>query len=139
MRIEIKLVRPDAKYPRCSTDGAAGYDLYAAEQCSLEPGSTKVVPLGIQSSFSRDFVALIWDRSGMGYRGIHRFAGVVDSDYRGEWGVVLHNSTDTALHISPGDRIAQVLFQRVEHPQMVLSAELGESQRGEGGFGSTGT
>lgn len=135
---------------------SAGYDVYAAEYAVIEPGSTKKIRLGIAAEFKENYVALAWDRSGMGSRGIERFGGVIDADYRGEWFVTLHNANPRpgllrrlwcwltghalpgTLNVFSGDKIAQVLFQRVEEPTVQWVEELSSSERGVSGYGSSG-
>ena len=92
------------------------------------------------------YAGLIWDRSGLGSKGIHRHAGVVDSSYRGEVKVALSNShsggvsdyLDNTYFITKGDRIAQILFQKVPHFELVETEELADTDRGSSGFGSSG-
>ncbi len=126
-----------AKLPTRGSKEAAAFDLYAADGWSLGPGSTVIVSTGLRCDFLPGWVALIWDRSCMGSKGIHRFAGVIDSDYRGMWGVVLHNTTRDMFWIKPGDRIAQVVFQRVWTGR-IKEGVVSVTERGESGFGSTG-
>src|SRR5689334_3676060 len=114
MYVFFKKLNNSAKIPTKGSPFAAGYDLYSSENTIIEPGQTSIVKIGLASEFSLGYVALIWDRSGMGVKGMHRFAGVIDCDYRGEWGVVLHNTKKEPFVITIGDRIAQVLFQTVE-------------------------
>lgn len=136
MQLKLKLVHP-VSLPH--NDGrSAGFDVFAPCGVTLPPRTTTMVSLGISTEFSPEYVGLMWDRSGLGKRGITVFGGVIDADYRGEWAVCLHNSTDADYEIHAGDRIAQVLFQRVEHPTITLVGDLSDSNRGAGGFGSTG-
>lgn len=126
------------RVPSRGSKEAAGLDLYAAESLVIGTGETKRVRLNIKSSFNPGWAACIWDRSGMGFKGIHRFAGLIDSDYRGEWGVVLHNTGLQEVTINAGDRIGQVVFQRC----WIGTPKLGyidcDTERGTAGFGSTG-
>ena len=124
--------------PRRGSKEAAGLDLYCSERVRIQPGMTAIVKTGVKCQFNRGWAAMIWDRSGLGARGVHRFAGLIDSDYRGEWGVVLHNSKKEIVIFNEGDRIAQVVFQRVwlGTPKMGL---IDSTERGSGGFGSTGS
>ena len=100
---------------------------------------TELISTDISFAIPDSYVGLIWDRSGMAVkRGLHRFAGVIDSGYRGEVKVCLWNSTDKYSIIHTGERIAQIIFQEV--PQFYLKevASLDTTERGEGGFGSSG-
>jgi dUTP pyrophosphatase len=125
--------------PRYSSDGAAGADLHAAEAIVIEPGGRAAVPTAIHLELPPGHVGLVWPRSGLALKhGIDTLAGVIDSDYRGEVRVVLVNHGREQFRIEPGDRIAQLLVQRVERVAFVTDAPLGATARGSGGFGSTG-
>ena len=95
-------------------------------------------PTGIAVEFPEGYVALLWDRSGLGSKGIHRLAGVIDSGYRGEWKVVLLNTTKEPFEIKKGDKIIQCIIQKFEPVEILEVDELSNSQRGEKGFGSSG-
>ena len=125
--------------PEYSSDGAAGADLRARESVALAPGARAAVGTGIQVEIPAGHVGLVWPRSGLAVRhGIDTLAGVIDSDYRGEVRVVLVNHGETEFRVEPGDRIGQLLIQRVERAAFSRSAALAATARGEGGFGSTG-
>jgi len=125
--------------PQYGSEGAAGADLTASCDLTLAPGAREAVPTGIHLEIPPDHVGLIWPRSGLAVRhGIDTLAGVIDSDYRGEIRVVLVNHGTEPLRIAPGDRIAQLLVQRVERATFARGDDLGSTGRGEGGFGSTG-
>ncbi len=96
------------------------------------------VSTGIAIAIPKGYVALIWDRSSMGVKGVHRHAGVIDSGYRGEVKVCLHNTTKEPYHIERGDRIAQMLIQEAPNFKQHVVQELDSTNRGDGGFGSTG-
>jgi dUTP pyrophosphatase len=117
---------------------AAGLDLYAAEDFRLWSREGRLIRLDIKSQFTPGWVGLIWDRSGMGSQDIHRHCGVIDSDYRGEWKVYLRNHRSNSKIFKKGDRIAQVLFQPV-WTGLPVAGIVNETDRGQGGFGSTGT
>ena len=150
MLLTVKTVKtkPNAKIPTWGSINAAGADLYAClsnEQMpvvQIKPGETVMISVGIKTEFTPGYVALIHARSGLATKkglGPANFVGVVDSDYRGEWFVALHNHSNHIQVIEDGERIAQVLFQEVEHPTFEEVEELSTTERGEGGFGSTGT
>lgn len=147
LQVKAMLTKPNAKLPTWGSMNAAGADLYAAlseEQMpfvEIHPGETVMVSVGIKTEFTPGHVALIHARSGLATKnGIApaNKVGVIDADYRGEWFVALHNHSDKSYILEDGARIAQVLFQEVEHPEFVLADELDTTERGEGGFGSTG-
>lgn len=142
--LKIKKLRDNAKIPYRATPGSAGMDLYACidEAVTIEPQKIAVIPTGIAIELeSADYVALIYARSGLAIK--HGIApancvGVIDSDYRGEVCVGLVNQTDKAFMIHPQDRIAQMVIAPVELPDIEVVDELGDTDRGSGGFGSTG-
>jgi dUTP diphosphatase len=124
--------------PAYGSPAAAGADLTASEAVTLGPGERAAVATGVRLALPPGHVGLVWPRSGLAVRhGIDTLAGVIDSDYRGEVKVVLVNHGREAFTISPGDRIAQLLVQRVERVAFERGP-LDDTARGEGGFGSTG-
>ena len=135
---EVKKLTDSSQVPTKGHLNDAGWDLYADESIKLWPEETKLISTGIAISLPKGFVGLIWDRSSMGVKGIHRHAGVVDCEYRGEVKVCLHNTTKGLYHIEKGDKIAQILIQ--ETPDLILQQvdELSRTVRDTGGFGSTG-
>jgi dUTP pyrophosphatase len=143
--IKVKKLTSTATIPTKSRKTDAGYDLYSDEDIALYPEDTKLISTGIAFAIPDGYAGLIWDRSGLGSKGIHRHAGVVDSSYRGEVKVALYNArpghinfTDNMYFISRGDRIAQILFQKVPHFDLVETEELDDTDRGSSGFGSSG-
>lgn len=136
--VKIKRLHPDAKVPILGSENAAGFDLYSVEDVILYPGETRAVGTGIAMEIPFGKAYFIWDRSGMSFKGIHRFAGLIDSDYRGEFKIVLCNHSGKVFRILKGDRICQAVIQDYYQPEFEVVEELGESGRGEGGFGSTG-
>ncbi len=135
--IKVKLLHPQAKLPTRSYKAAA-YDLYACFGLVLAPGVVTSVKTRIATELPPGYAALIWDRSGMGKKGITVFGGVIDEDYRGEWQVMLFNSNAFEIEIQPGDRIAQFVLQEVKQIPVVQVDELADTERGEKGFASTG-
>lgn len=144
MKVAVKKLVPEAILPTYGSEFAAGADLYACmqEQVTLEPGETKLIHTGIAMEVPVGYAGLIYARSGLATkRGLApaNKVGVVDSDYRGEIMVALHNHGTSAQTVAPGERIAQMVitpFLTVEYTQ---ADELSDTVRGEGGFGSTGT
>jgi dUTP pyrophosphatase len=125
--------------PRYGSEAAAGADLCAAEAVVLAPGDRAAVPTAIHLELPPGHVGLVWPRSGLALKhGIDTLAGVIDSDYRGEVRVVLVNHGREPFAIAPGDRIAQLLVQRVERVAFEPGERLDTTTRGSGGFGSTG-
>ncbi len=144
IKLKIKLENPKASLPSLATEGSAGFDLHALidEAITLAPGERALIPTGLSIELpSRDYVALICARSGLAIKhgiALSNGVGVIDSDYRGELGVGLINNGDKAYTIEPDERIAQLLVMPVCIPEIELSETLSASERGEGGFGSTG-
>ena len=143
---EIKILKKskNAILPKKATTGSAGWDLYACidEKIKIHPGQLIKVPTGIAIALpSSDLVALVFARSGLAVKnGVTLSNGVVviDSDYRGEIQVGLCNIGDKDFEINPNDRIAQMLVMPIFNANLTLCEKLDETNRGEGGFGSTG-
>lgn len=126
--------------PEYGSADAAGADLRASEPTVIPPGGIASVPTALRIELPQGCVGLIWPRSGLAARhGIDTLAGVIDADYRGEVKVVLANHGGVPFEIQPGDRIAQILVQRVERAGFERAETLAPSGRGDGGFGSTGS
>ena len=140
MDIEM-IVEDESLRPEFARAGDAGADLRASHDVVLMSGNRALVKTGVKLAMPDGVVALVCSRSGLALKqGIFvlNAPGVVDSGYRGEIGVILQNSSFETVRIRKGDRIAQLMFQKVESPTFVIVDELSETERGEGGFGSTG-
>ena len=144
MKLKMKRVRPYAQVPKQATAGSAGSDLYAAleEPLSIPAGAIRSIPTGIAAEPDTDSVALlIFPRSGLASKHgitLANAIGLVDSDYRGEICVPLINLGKEAFTIEPGMRIAQLVASPILLPEIEVTDTLTETQRGAGGFGSTG-
>ena len=141
--MKFKKLRPDAKAPVYGSVDAAGADLYAcvSEPVAFAPGQTIMIPTGIAVAIPRGYVGLVFARSSLGTkRGLApaNKVGVIDSDYRGEYIVALHNHGTAARTVAHGERIAQLVITPVITPGFAEAEELSDTQRGAGGFGSTG-
>lgn len=142
--LNVKKLRPTALLPRRATAGSAGYDLFACleEALIIPAGETRMVPTGIAIDVgSPELAAFIFARSGIAVK--HGVApancvGVVDSDYRGEVMVGLHNHSSKDYTIQPEERVAQLVLMPVALPPVQECEELSDTCRGSGGFGSTG-
>ena len=120
-------------------EGDAGFDLRSAENTILEPNTQALISTGVKMAIPEGYVGLIWDRSGLAAKhGIHVLAGVVDSGYRGEVKVVMRNFGTEPLTITVNMRIAQMLIQAAPSVHIKIVDTLDDTNRGEGGFGSTG-
>ncbi|HWU32558.1 MAG TPA: dUTP diphosphatase [Marmoricola sp.] len=128
--------------PAYAHDGDAGADLYARESVNLKPGERQLVPTGIAIALPDGYVGLVHPRSGLAHKiglSIVNAPGTVDAGYRGEIKVSLINlDPDTPIRLERGDRIAQLVIQRVERADFVEVDELDTTSRGDGGHGSTG-
>lgn len=134
----IKKIHPDAKTPLYATDGSAGCDFYSIEEVTLAPGETKKIRTGVTLEIPQGYFMRMEGRSGFSAKGIIKAGGVIDSDYRGEVHIILYNSTSKPFPITKGDRIAQGTFIQVLQPHFHEVSELSETERGTGGFQSTG-
>lgn len=144
--VKVKLLTPTAKMPVYASEGAAGADLHAdlgnCKSLIINPGEICLVKTGIAIQLEPFTEAQIRPRSGLALKNgitVLNSPGTIDADYRGEIGVILYNAGRDSFVINHGDRIAQMVIAPVIRPVLVDSDLLEESQRGEGGFGSTGT
>jgi dUTP pyrophosphatase len=137
--ISFQKLNPDAKVPTRAFEHDAGLDLTTIETHTLKPGEGRIFKTGLAVAIDPGFVGLIWDRSSMGKRGIKSLGGVIDSGYRGEIGVILWNISHESQEIKSGERIAQLLIQPIATPQTEAVQSLTNTDRGTGGFGSSGT
>lgn len=142
--LKIKKISENAVTPTRGSKDAAGFDLYCSESSIVEilPGSTVKIHTGIQMEIPDGYVGLLFARSGIAIKKGLRPAnavGVIDSDYRGEIIVALHNDSNTAQYVSPGDRVAQLVIVKYFAPSIKeVIEDLSKTERGEGGFGSSG-
>ena len=139
MILKIKLEN-GAKVPTKKTNGAACYDCYAnnSKAVWLFPFQTKVIPLGIRTEFDDKYYVEVRGRSGNALKGLQIIHGTVDADYRGEIGAIIHNNSIFIKRIKHGDRIAQICVQKISESVIEITDSLSTTERGEGGFGSTG-
>lgn len=139
LRIGVERLHPEARIPYSSAAGDAGYDLYGLDRAYLNPGERRLFPTGIALSIPEGYVGLIKPRSGLAHKqGIDVLGGVIDSGYRGDVGVILINTSREPVQIDAGQRIAQLVVQPVMELEFT-ERKLATTERGAGGFGSTGT
>ena len=144
MKVEIKKLRPEAVIPTSGSKYAAGYDLYACpeeDKVVIAPHTTAKIGTGLSIAVPEGYFGAVFARSGLAAKQGLRPAncvGVCDSDYRGEYIVALHNDTDSEQTITKGDRIAQLVVMPYLAVEFEEKDELSETERGAGGFGSTG-
>lgn len=139
LSIKIKKLNQEAVVPSYAHAGDAGMDLYCYETTTLKKGERKKIGTGVAIELPEGYVSLIWDKSGLATNhGLTNLAGVIDAGYRGEYFVTIINLGEEDYTLEKGHKIAQLLIQKVEHAQIEEVAELSDSTRGAGGFGSTG-
>lgn len=141
MRIPMKKLDPKAKLFTYETAGAAAADMYALEDAAVFNGKRTLVKTGIAVQLPEGFVGLVCPRSGLALKKgvtITNSPGIVDPDYTGDVGIIIDNQGEVAFDIKAGDRVAQFMVVPVPNVQFVEVEELSETERGEGGFGSTG-
>ncbi|MDV7391321.1 dUTP diphosphatase [Arthrospira platensis SPKY1] len=141
MKLRIQLIDPAATMPTYATDGAACFDLYAAASARVYGRSNAAIRTGLSFEVPWGYALMIYSRSGHGFKHGIRLAnatGVVDSDYRGEVLVCLHNDSLEDYIVAPGDRIAQAMLIQAPMVRFEVAEQLSITDRGAGGFGSTG-
>ncbi|PQV64946.1 deoxyuridine 5'-triphosphate nucleotidohydrolase [Abditibacterium utsteinense] len=145
MSLTIKFKREDAaedlELPSYQTAGAAGMDVRAAEEKTLQPGETTLVATGFSMEIPQGFEAQLRPRSGLAAKNgitLLNSPGTIDADFRGEVKIILSNLGREPFQVHRGDRIAQMVIAKVERAQLEIVSELSDSERGGGGFGHTG-
>jgi dUTP pyrophosphatase len=136
--LQVKLNFENAVIPQRSSEEAAGFDLYSYEDGEILPNETKLFDTGISFKVPKGTYGRIAPRSGLSKKGLMVNAGVIDRDYTGPVKVMLHNLGNKSYVINKDDRIAQLIIEKIETPKVILLDKLEETERGEGGFGSTG-
>lgn len=142
MKVKINRLVPHAKMPTRATHGSGAYDIYSTDELLLAPEGRYAFGTGLAMEIPGGFVALVCPRSGLAIKNgvtVLNAPGVVDSDYRGEVkAIVINHDLREPLQVSKGDKIAQLLFVKAEEVEFEEAEELSSTQRGTGGFGSTG-
>lgn len=142
MKLKLKRFNEKAKLPMYATKGSAGFDLETVEPFSLEPFERKLVKTGWGVELPEGYEMQIRSRSGLALKNgiiVLNAPGTIDSDYRGEIGVILMNMSKNVYYFQQGDRIAQAIIAKVKQPKEIIEVEeMSDTKRGEGGFGSTG-
>ena len=138
-RLRFKRLHPEARLPTRGSPLAAGLDLYSVERVTLRPGARAAVRTGLAVAIPSGFYGRVAPRSGLAVKsGLDTLAGVVDADYRGEILCALVNHGDASVEIEVGTRVAQLIVEAIALPEPVWADDLDETERGAGGFGSTG-
>ena len=139
MKLKIKKLSPNAFMPNYAHEGDAGMDFFASEAITIKVGERVQVKTGISMEIPQGYVGLIWDKSGLSHKqGLKTLGGVIDAGYRGEIMIGMINLGSEDYKIEAGHKVAQMLIQKVESPELVEVEELDDTSRGWDGFGSTG-
>ncbi len=141
MEIEVKLLHPAAQLPQRAHPGDAGADLFSVEEAIIPAGERRDVGTGVALAIPYGYAGFVQPRSGLAFKHgimVVNSPGLIDACYRGEIRVSLYNSGREPFVVRVGERIAQLVVQRVEEPAFTLAGSLPETVRGEGGFGSSG-
>jgi len=138
--MKITRINPDIYIPSRGSEHAAGYDIFMPSIEFIYPGETKKIKLGFATAIPVGFAALIMPRSSWGSKGIElaNTVGLIDSDYRGEWQAVIKNTSNEQIQWNLDERVLQFILIPVNTPELEIVSDLDETDRGEGGFGSTG-
>jgi dUTP pyrophosphatase len=138
MKVKIKLSK-DAHMPTYGTSGAAGLDLYASADVTIQPNERMLIPTGVAMEIPDGHFCYVMGRSGNTIKkGLHVALGTIDSDYIGEIGVMAFNQSSDAISFAKGDRVAQMVILPYPKVTFVETEELSDTERGTGGYGSTG-
>lgn len=139
MKVKFQKISEDATIPCYGHLGDAGLDIFSAENILLKVGARKRVRTGIKMELPKGYAGLVWDKSGIAFNeGVKTMGGVIDSGYRGEILIVLVNLGKNNYEIKKGQKIAQLLIQKIEEAKIKIADIVGETSRGADGFGSTG-
>ena len=137
--LNFKKLDPRATLPARGSRAAAGLDLYSIEAVSLKPGQRAVARTGLAVAIPEGFYGRLAPRSGLATKqGLDVLAGVIDDDYRGEIGCLLYNAGDEKIELAANTKICQLIIEKIITPTAVWADDISETERGSGGFGSTG-
>ncbi len=140
MDIKTKLLSKEARVPKQATSFSAGYDLFAAESAVVPSLGRKLIKTNVSMAIPMNYYGRIAPRSGLAYKnGIDVLAGVIDSDYRGDIGVILYNTDNNEnFSVNIGDRIAQIIIEPCSNVDFIICENLASTGRGESGYGHSG-
>jgi dUTP pyrophosphatase len=139
LSIKVKKLHPEAKVPSFAHHDDAGMDLYALEHVVIQPGERVKIRTGIATELPTGYAGLWWDKSGLSNNfGLKILGGVLDAGYRGELLVGLINLSKEPYTVEKHHKVTQMIIQKIEHPEIIEVEELSDTDRGVGGFGSTG-
>jgi dUTP pyrophosphatase len=139
VKLKVKKLHPDAILPHYAHPGDAGLDIFSVEDILVKAGEKAIISTGIAIEYPEGYCTLIWDKSGLaGNSGIKTMGGVFEHIYRGEYKIIVFNTSKTDYQVKKGQKIAQILVQPIITAEIEETQELSETVRGEGRFGSTG-
>ena len=136
--LTFKKLDPKATLPSRGSSKAAGLDIYSIEDVAIEPKQRVLVRTGLAVAIPEGYYGRVAPRSGLATQGIDVLAGVIDADYRGEIGCLLYNTGDETIHLPAQSKICQLIIEKIITPTAVWADEISDTDRGSGGFGSTG-
>ena len=136
--LSFKRLDPKAALPTRGSSEAAGLDIYSIEDVAIEAKQRVVVRTGLAVAIPEGYYGRVAPRSGLATQGIDVLAGVIDADYRGEIGCLLYNTGDETIHLPAQSKICQLIIEKIITPTAVWADEISDTDRGSGGFGSTG-
>jgi dUTP pyrophosphatase len=137
--LNFQKLDPRATLPTRGSVHAAGLDLYSLEEVSIPPKERVVVPTGLAVAIPESYYGRVAPRSGLAMNyGLDVLSGVIDADYRGEIRCILYNTGDEAIHLPAQSKICQLIVEQIAVPEAAWSDQISETERGAGGFGSTG-
>lgn len=139
--VKVKILNPDAIVPKYQTEEAAGFDLHSIEEKTIKAGERDVIKTGLAVALPKGYELQVRPRSGLALKNgitVLNTPGTVDSDYRGELMVILLNTSNEDFAVKKGDRIAQAVIKEILQADFAVVDELDSTERGTGGFGSTG-
>lgn len=138
MDLLVKRMNTDVKLPTKAYSGDAGWDLYASDDFTVPAGSNSLVGTGCKFAIPEGYYGRIADRSSMALKGLHVLAGVVDAGFRNEVKVILHNFNSVDYQIKKGEKVAQMIIEKIHTGSLVEVDDLDQTERNMGGFGSSG-
>lgn len=139
--VKVKILNPDAIIPKYQTEEAAGFDLHSVEEKTVKAGEREVIKTGLAVALPKGYELQVRPRSGLALKNgitVLNTPGTVDSDYRGELMVILFNTSKEDFAVKKGERIAQAIIKEILQADFAVVGELDSTERGVGGFGSTG-
>jgi deoxyuridine 5'-triphosphate nucleotidohydrolase len=137
--LSFKRLDPRATLPTRGSSLSAGLDVYSIEDLTIQPGERFLAPTGLAVAIPEGYYGRLAPRSGLAtHKGLDTLAGVIDADYRGEIGCLLYNAGDETIHLAAQSKICQLIIEKIITPEAAWTDDISDTERGDGGFGSTG-